>query len=188
MPAEPPQYIGALISAVRDIYGEGFIPLHRPIFEGNERQYLVDCVDSNFVSSVGARVKEFETTCANFAGVKHGIATMNGTAALHMAMIVGGVKAEDEVITQALTFVATCNAINYCGARAVFVDVDRDTMGLSPRALELWLSEHAELRNGQAYNRTSGARLAACVPMHTFGQSRGDPFAAWRRSRMNLRR
>lgn len=169
MSSDLPEETNALIALVRNIYGGGFIPLHRPVFEGNERQYLVDCVDSNFVSSVGARVQEFETCCADFTGVAHGVATMNGTAALHMALIVAGVQAGDEVISQALTFVATCNAISYCGARPVFIDVDRDTMGLSAGALERWLSQNAELRGGQAYNRGSGARLAACVPMHTFG-------------------
>lgn len=164
----PPQS-DALIAMVRGIYGAGPIPLHRPVFEGNERQYLVDCVDSNFVSSVGARVREFERHCADFAGTAHGVAAMNGTAALHMALITLGVGPGDEVISQALTFVATCNALSYCGARPVFVDVDRDTLGLSPEALERWLSANATVRQGQAYNRGTGARLAACVPMHTFG-------------------
>ncbi|MDT0684520.1 LegC family aminotransferase [Roseicyclus sp. F158] len=154
---------------MRSIYHSDTAPLHRPIFEGNEREYLVDCIDSNFVSSVGARVKEFEGHCASLTGASHAVATVNGTAALHMALVLAGVQSGDEVISQALTFVATCNAISYCGARPVFVDVDRDSMGLSPEALEAWLSEHAELRDGQAYNRATGARLAACVPMHTFG-------------------
>ena len=158
-----------LIGLVRDVYGPGFIPLHRPIFEGNERDYLVDCIDSNFVSSVGARVQEFERHCASFIGTSHAIAAVNGTAALHMALILAGVRAGDEVISQALTFVATCNAISYCGAQPVFVDVDRDTLGLSPKALEAWLSQNAEVRDGIAFNSTTGSRLAACVPMHTFG-------------------
>lgn len=169
MSSDLPEQTDALISLTRDIYGEGFIPLHRPLFEGNEKQYLIDCVDSNFVSSVGASVKEFERSCTDFAGVKCGVATMNGTAALHTALMLAGVQAGDEVISQALTFVATCNAISYCGGRPVFLDVDRDSMGLSPHALEQWLSQNAELRDGQSYNRRSGAKLAACVPMHTFG-------------------
>ena len=102
---------------VRLIYGQGFIPLHRPVFEGNERQYLVDCIDSNFVSSVGAKVTEFEEKVAAFVGSKHAIATVNGTAALHVAIELAGVKPGDEVISQALTFIATCNAIRYSGAK-----------------------------------------------------------------------
>ena len=164
-----PTVTDTLIGLVKDYFGEERVMLHRPIFEGNEREYLVDCIDSNFVSSVGARVQEFEGHCARLAGASHAVATVNGTAALHMALVLAGVQSGDEVISQALTFVATCNAISYCGARPVFVDADRDTMGLSPEALEAWLSEHAEMRDGQAYNRATGARLAACVPMHTFG-------------------
>ncbi len=162
------QYDG-LIDVVRSIYGEGFIPLHRPVFEGNERQYLLDCIDSNFVSSVGAKVTEFEQQIAEFTGAKFAIATVNGTAALHVALQLAGVKRGDEVIGQALTFIATCNAISYAGARPVFVDVDLDTLGLSPDALRRWLAEHAEMREGEAFNRVTGRRIAACVPMHTFG-------------------
>ena len=158
-----------LITLVRDIYGTGDIPLHRPIFEGNEKAYINDCIDSNFVSSVGARVKEFEKQCSIFTKIKHGVATMNGTSALQIALLVAGVSSGDEVITQALTFVATTNAISYCGANPVFVDVDLDSMGLSPCALENWLFRNVVKRNGKAYNRHSGARVSACVPMHTFG-------------------
>ena len=158
-----------LIELIRDIYGDGFIPLHRPVFEGNERRYLIDCLDSNFVSSVGENVKKFEQITAEFTGTKYGVATMNGTSALHMSLVVSGVRPGDEVISQALTFVATCNAITYCGASPVFIDVDRDTLGLSPSALAKWLSRNAELRDGQTFNRKTGARISACVPMHTFG-------------------
>lgn len=159
----------AVVDLVRSIHGDGFIPLHRPVFEGNEKQYLLDCIDSNFVSSVGARVTEFEQKIADFTGSKYAIATVNGTAALHVALQLAGVQRDDEVITQALTFIATCNALSYAGAQPVFVDVDRDTLGLSPEALRRWLSTNAEVRDGQAYNRTTGKRIAACVPMHTFG-------------------
>lgn len=159
----------SLIALIKEIYREESVPLHRPIFEGNEREYIVDCIDSNFVSSAGARVKEFELHCATFTGATHAVATMNGTAALHMAMILAGVASGDEVLTQALTFVATCNAISYCNAQPVFIDVDRDSMGMSPVALAHWLEENAGMRDGQAYNRRTGARLAACVAMHTFG-------------------
>lgn len=163
------QNTAKLISQIREIYGGGFIPLHRPIFDGNEKNYLVECVDSNFVSSVGERVKIFEKQCAHYTGIEYGVSAVNGTAALHMSLLVSGVSEGDEVITQALTFVATCNAISYCGAKPVFIDVDKDTLGLSPEALLSWLSKNTELRDGCAYNSTTGARVAACVPMHTFG-------------------
>ncbi|RKT45587.1 LegC family aminotransferase [Thiocapsa rosea] len=159
----------ALIAGVRAIYGEGSVPLHRPVFEGNERQYLVDCIDSNFVSSVGAKVTEFEERIADFTRAGYAVATVNGTAALHMALELAGVGRDDEVITQALTFVATCNAARCAGAWPVFVDVDRDTLGLSPTALRAFFERHAERRAGVVFNRSSGRRLAACVPMHTFG-------------------
>jgi perosamine synthetase len=158
------------VAQAKAIYGgETFIPLHRPIFKGNERQYLVDCIDSNFVSSVGAKVTEFEQRIAAFTGAKFAVATVNGTAALHVALQLAGVRQGDEVLSQALTFIATCNALSYAGAHPVFVDVDLDTLGLSPEALRRWLSANAEMRAGQAYNRGTGRRIAACVPMHTFG-------------------
>jgi aminotransferase in exopolysaccharide biosynthesis len=158
-----------VVDFVRSIYGDGFIPLHRPVFEGNERKYLVECIDSNFVSSVGARVVEFEQQIAAFTGAKYAVATVNGTAALHVALALVGVERGDEVLTQALTFIATCNALSYAGARPVFIDVDRETMGMSPDALRRFLAEHAEMRGGRAYNKGTGRRLAACSPMHTFG-------------------
>ncbi len=157
------------IQFARASYGEGFIPLHRPSFEGNERQYLIDCVDSNFVSSVGIKVTEFEAKVAKFVGCKYAIATVNGTAALHVAIELAGVRAGDEVISQALTFIATCNAISYAGAKPLFVDVDLDTMGLSPTALRGFLEKNAEKRIGGTYNKFSGKRISACIPMHTFG-------------------
>ena len=163
------EQLAATVRFVRSIYGEDFIPLHRPVFEGNERRYLVDCVDSNFVSSVGAKVTEFERQVAGFTGAKFAVATVNGTAALHVALQLAGVQRGDEVIGQALTFVATCNALSYAGAHPVFVDVDLDTMGLSPDALRRWLAANAQVRDGRAFNRATGRRIAACVPMHTFG-------------------
>ena len=159
----------SFVEFIRKIYGDGPIPLHRPVFEGNERRYLVDCIDSNFVSSVGAKVAEFEQQIASFTGAKFAIATVNGTAALHIALQLAGVRRDDEVISQALTFIATCNALSYAGAHPVFVDVDRDTMGMSPDALRRFLTEHAEIRGGQLWNKSSGRRISACVPMHTFG-------------------
>ena len=158
-----------VVDFARGIYGDGFIPLHRPIFEGNERQYLIDCIDSNFVSSVGEKVDEFERLVAEFTGAKHAVATVNGTAALHISLLLAGVRSGDEVISQALTFVATCNAINYAGATPVFVDVDRDSMGLSPSALTSFLESCAEKRPLGTFNKITGKRISGCVPMHTFG-------------------
>lgn len=158
-----------LVDFIRTIYGNDFIPLHRPVFEGNERQYLVDCIDSNFVSSVGAKVTEFDQQIAAFTGARFAIATVNGTAALHVALQLAGVGRDDEVISQALTFIATCNALSYTAAHPVFVDVDRDTLGMSPVALRRFLATYAEQRDGSVWNKSTGRRIAACVPMHTFG-------------------
>ncbi len=161
----------ALIREVRALYGSDFIPLHRPIFEGAEKAYLTDCVDSNFVSSVGERVTEFEERMAAFVGARHAVATVNGTAALHAALAVAGVEPGDEVLTQALTFVATCNAIAYTGAAPVFADVDADTLGLSPAAVRRFLAEQTDPApdGGGRLNRATGRRIAACLAMHTFG-------------------
>ncbi|MDB2481930.1 LegC family aminotransferase [Gammaproteobacteria bacterium] len=153
----------------KKIFDDDFIPLHRPIFNGNERKYLVDCIDSNFVSSVGAKVNEFENGIAKFTNCNHAIATVNGTSALHIAIKLSGVKEGDEVLTQALTFIATCNAISYTGAKPVFIDVDKDTMGMSPDALLGFLKNHTEKRNGNTYNIKTRKKIRACVPMHTFG-------------------
>ncbi|QEE25634.1 LegC family aminotransferase [Rhodanobacter glycinis] len=158
-----------IVDLTRTIYGEGFIPLHRPVFDGNEKQYLIDCIDSNFVSSVGARVTEFEQRMAAFTGAKYAVATVNGTAALHVGLMLAGVERGDEVLSQALTFIATCNALTYAGAHAVFVDVDRETLGMSPDALRSFLVAHVTRKNGHAFNKQTGRRIAACVPMHTFG-------------------
>ena len=158
-----------VVDLSKSIFGDDFTPLHRPVFEGNERQYLIACIDSNFVSSVGIKVQEFEDQVARYTGSKFAVATVNGTAALHIAIETSGVCVGDEVITQALTFVATCNAIVYAGAEPVFIDVDKDTMGLSPHALSEFLEKNVELQNGIAVNRVSGKRIAACIPMHTFG-------------------
>ncbi len=146
-----------------------FIPLHEPCFVGNEKKYLNACIDSTFVSSVGAFVTAFEENIAAYTGAAHAIATVNGTSALHISLLLADVKAGDEVITQPLTFVATCNAISYCNATPVFVDVDRDTMGLSPEALQHFLQTHCEVENFTCKNRTTGKIIKACVPMHTFG-------------------
>ncbi|MGM0813791.1 MAG: LegC family aminotransferase [Pseudomonadota bacterium] len=161
--------LDALIAEIRAIYGEGPVPLHRPVFAGAERRFLVECVDSTFVSSVGPMVGEFEARVAAFTGARFTVATVNGTAALQVALQLAGVEPEQEVITQPLTFVATCNAVRYGGAWPVFVDVDRDTLGLSPTALRAFLERHAARRDDGSYNRTTGRRLAACLPVHSFG-------------------
>ena len=156
---------------VRKLYQTNdFIPLHAPQFRGNEKQYLIDTIDSTFVSSVGVYVEQFEERVAEYTGAKHTIATVNGTSALHIALMLAGVEPETEVITQSLTFVATCNAIRYCQADPVFVDVDMDSMGLSPGSLADFLDKNAELRDdGYCWNKTSDKKITACLPMHSFG-------------------
>jgi aminotransferase in exopolysaccharide biosynthesis len=160
-----------LIDFVREQYrSNDFIPLHAPVFSGRERQYVVDTIDSTFVSSVGAYVDRFELDIAAYTTSPRAVATMNGTAALHIALKLAGVEHGDLVITQPLTFVATCNAIAYCGAEPVFVDVERDTLGLSPKALEEWLQNHAHVDDdGVCRTRAEGRAVRACIPMHTFG-------------------
>ncbi len=161
--------VDTLIASIRQVYGDDFIPLHRPVFEGHERQYLVDCIDSNFVSSVGKEIVQFENMVCDFTGAGHAVATVNGTAALHAALICAGVTRGDEVLSQALTFIATCNAISYAGGKPVFIDVDKDTMGMSPTALRSWLEANTRQENGFCVNKKTGAIIRACVPMHTFG-------------------
>jgi aminotransferase in exopolysaccharide biosynthesis len=160
--------------------GQDFIPLHEPRFNGNEKKYLLDCIDSTFVSSVGKYVDDFEKQLANYTGAKYAVAAVNGTAALHMAMIVAGVKSNDIVITQPLSFIATCNAISYIGAKPLFVDVDIDTLGLSAIKLKEYLFENViKKSDGFSYHKLTNQRIAACVPMHTFGHPcRIDEIAA----------
>jgi len=148
---------------------EPFIPLHAPYFGGNEKAYLNETIDTTFVSSVGAFVDRFETMMESITQTQKATAVVNGTAGLQVALRLVGVEQGDEVITQALTFVATANAIAYCGAAPIFVDVDLDTMGLSPIAVEEFLNEFGELRDNGCYNKKTNKRIAACVPMHTFG-------------------
>ncbi len=160
-----------LVSFVRDQYATtGFIPLHAPVFRGRERELVLDTIDSTFVSSVGAYVDRFERDSAAFCASPRAVAVMNGTAALHISLVLAGVERDDLVVTQSLTFVATCNAIAYCGAQPLFVDVDRRTLGLSPAALDAWLLEHALIDDaGDCRTRDGHRRIRACVPMHTFG-------------------
>lgn len=159
-----------VISFTRDVFRTNeFIPLHAPFFGGNEKKYLADTIDTTFVSSVGAYVDRFEVMMAEISQTQKAVAVVNGTAGIQVALRLAGVKAGDEVLTQALTFVATANAIAYNFATPVFIDVDLDTMGLSPKAVENFLKEFGELREDGCYNRSTGKRIAACVPMHTFG-------------------
>jgi aminotransferase in exopolysaccharide biosynthesis len=149
---------------------QDFIPLHEPRFVGNEKKYVLDCIDSTFVSSVGKYVDDFEKQLAAYTGARYAVACVNGTAALHMAMIVAGVKENEIVITQALSFIATSNAISYLQASPVFIDVDQETLGLSPDSLKEYLQQHGVRKDdGFTYHKVTGQRIAACVPMHTFG-------------------
>ncbi|MDN4496665.1 LegC family aminotransferase [Pseudomonas mosselii] len=163
--------IDSLVKFIRAQYRtDEFIPLHAPLFKGNERQYVVDTIESTFVSSVGAFVDRFERDMQAYTGCSRAVATVNGTSALHVALLLAGVKPGELVVTQSLTFVATCNAITYCGATPAFVDVDRETLGLSPRALDAWLEQVAERGDdGLCRLREDGRIIRACLPMHTFG-------------------
>ena len=159
-----------VIDFIQEIYQtKKFIPLHEPKFVGNEKKYLNECIDSTFVSSVGNFVDEFEKLIAKYTGAKYAIAISNGTSALHTSLLIAKVNQNDEVITQPLTFVATCNAISYCGAKAIFVDVDKDTMGLSPSALKFFLKNNTKVKNRQCVNNSTGKIIKACVPMHSYG-------------------
>lgn len=159
-----------VIDFIKELYGgTEFTPLSVPKFLGKEKEYLEECIDSTFVSSVGHFVDRFEDDMARYTGAARAVVCVSGTNALHMGLLMSGVIRDDEVLTQALTFIATCNALSYIGAHPVFIDVDRSTLGLSPGAMKEWLARNAEIRDGQCYNRHSGRRVKACVPMHTFG-------------------
>lgn len=161
----------AIVDFIRELYGtDQFIALHEPRFIGNEKTYVNECIDSTFVSSIGKYVDRFEKELADFVGSRFAVAVVNGTQALHIALKMAGVRKGDEVITQSLTFVATANAIAYCDAMPLFLDVDRDTLGLSDTALKDYLESNATIRNGETFNNKTGRRISACVPMHSFGQ------------------
>jgi len=178
---------GNIVDLIRKIYREpqAFIPLHAPVFRGNEKKYLEECIDTTFVSSVGKFVDLFEEEIAEYTGAKKAVVCVNGTNALHLALSMVGAERNTEVITQPLTFIATANAISYCGAHPVFLDVDTDTMGLSPLALRNWLEKNVKLKipnpepetgnreprteNREPINIKTSRRISACVPMHTFG-------------------
>lgn len=187
-----------IINFIRTLYPDKeTIPLHEPIFRGNEKKYLMECIDSTYVSSIGKFVELFEEKMAEYTGAEKAVACVNGTSALHLALKLVGVEPGHEVLTQPLTFIATANAITYCGAHPVFLDVDMDTLGLSPSKLEEWLKNNVtfkkpvratrykvrgnqnqepgtwnlelETKEPQPFNKSTGKRISACVPMHTFG-------------------
>ena len=164
-------FANALVSDVREIYGsDEFIPLHAPRFGDREKFLVEEAIESTFVSSVGESVIEFENALAAYTGAQHAVAVSSGTAALHVTLVAIGVKPGDEVITTPLTFVATCNAISYCGASPVFVDVDKDTLGLSPESFGNFLDEFSEIRDdGHCWNKFSGRIIKACLPIHNLG-------------------
>jgi perosamine synthetase len=159
-----------IIDFIHKLYGtEEYIPLHEPKFIGNEKVYLTDCIDSTFVSSAGIYVDKFEQLISQYTGAKYAIATVNGTAALHVALELAGVKRSDEVITQPLSFIAASNAISYCGAKPIFIDVDMGTLGMSPSSLKSFLSNNSKISKDGCINIKTGKRIAAVLPMHTFG-------------------
>jgi len=161
-----------VVKFIKGLYpNQNPVPLHAPVFLGNEKKYLSDCIDSTFVSYVGKYVTKFEDMTAGYTGSKYSIAVVNGTVALKIALDVSGVKHGDEVITQPLTFVATANAISHCGAKPIFIDVDLDTMGLSPEKLEHWLQQNTKYDpiSKKVINKSTDSPISAIVPMHTFG-------------------
>jgi dTDP-4-amino-4,6-dideoxygalactose transaminase len=184
-----------VLAFIQSLYpGLKSIPLHAPVFNGNEKKYLTECIESKFVSSIGRFVDQFEKKIAEFTGAKKAVVCVNGTNALHLALLLSGVENNTEVITQPLTFIATANAISYCGAKPIFLDVDRSTLGLSPKSLEQWLEQNIEFRNERdiqisndinnqqfsnihirstklprPFNKTTNRRISAVLPMHTFG-------------------
>ena len=159
-----------IIDFIKSLYpSENPVPLHTPRFTGSEKKYVIDAIDSTFVSSVGKYVDRFEEMICEITGAKYAIATVNGTCALHIALKLAGVQAGDEVIVQSLSFVATANSIAHCGAEPIFLDVERETLGLDPNALKKFLQSNSHIRKNACYNKTTGNRIAGCVPMHTFG-------------------
>ena len=160
---------GQVVHAIRSVVGDGRVGLHEPTFKGKELEYLTECIDSTYVSSVGKFVDRFERDLEAFTGSKHAIVVVNGTAALHVALKLGGVISDDEVLLPALTFIATANAIVYCNAHPHFVDSSEDTFGLDPYSLRGYLNASTEMRQGRCVNRKTGRIIRAVVPMHTFG-------------------
>jgi len=160
----------SVIEYIRSLYRDkDQIPLHEPVFDEREKEYVLSAINSTFVSTIGRFVEQLEDMLKNITGMCHAVATVNGTAALHIALIVSGVKRHNEVITQPLSFVATANAISYCGAQPVFVDVEKATLGMDPDALEYFLTNHCKTTGSDCYDKLTNKKIAACVPMHTFG-------------------
>lgn len=168
MPANP-DLVSQTVTAVRSVVGAAPAALHEPRFAGREWEYIKECLDSTFVSSVGKFVDRFEAELAAYTGAKHAVAVVNGTAALHVALRLAGVQAQDEVLVPALTFIATANAISYCNAVPHFVESEERCLGVDPVALRSYLDAHTEQRNGLCINKSSGRVIRAIVPMHTFG-------------------
>jgi perosamine synthetase len=160
-----------IISFIKSLYPrEDPVPLHAPRFLGNEKKYLIDCIDTTYVSYVGQYVTQLEDAIGQFTGAKYAVAVSSGTAALHVALLLVRVAPGDEVITQPLTFIATANAISYCGAQPIFVDVEQSTLGLDPGKLDDFLLTNGILKpDGNCYNKQTGKKIAACLPMHTLG-------------------
>ncbi len=167
--SKPSTLASHVVDAIQSVVGSGSAVLHEPRFNGNEWKYLKECLDSTFVSSVGKFVDRFESDLAAYTGAKHAVAVVNGTSALHIALLLAGVKHDDEVLIPALTFIATANAVSYCGAIPHFVDNEERTLGVDPQALREYLQSITENRNGQCVNKSTGRVMRALVPMHTFG-------------------
>jgi perosamine synthetase len=161
-----------IVDFIRKLFNtDDFIPLHAPVFKGNEKKYVLETIDSTFVSSVGTYVNQFEKMVCDYTGAKYAVATVNGTASLHLSLVVSGVKPGDLVITQPLSFIATCNAIKYLNADPLFMDVDEVTLSLSAKKLNSFLEKHTYKKNNECYHTQTNRRISACVPMHTFGQA-----------------
>lgn len=163
--------INVLVNAIESVLPQehNFIPLHEPHFSGNEWVYVKECLDTGWVSSVGKFVDQFENSLAEYTGVDYAIAVVNGTAALHICLKIAGVEQNDEVLIPSLTFIATANAVSYCGAIPHFVESELKTLGLDPKKLEYYLNQISVMKNGTCYNKQTGRRIKAVVPMHTFG-------------------
>lgn len=157
------------VKDIKGMYGKDFVSLHEPTFDEKEIEYVTDCIKTGWVSSVGSYVTRFEEDLAKFVGVKRAVAVVNGTAALHIALKVAGVEANDEVLMPSLTFIATANAVSYVQAIPHFVDVEVNTLGIDPFKLEKYLEQIAEIRHGALFNKETNRRIKALVPMHTFG-------------------
>ena len=158
------------VTFIRGLYGtDGPIPLHAPVFVGNEKTYLAECIDTTFVSYVGKFVERFEQAVKEYTGAKHAVACSSGTAALHMALYTAGVKPGDLVLMPALTFVATANAVRYCQADQLFIDTDRDTLGFDMAQLTEYLRSRTQRRADGVYDNETGRRIGACMPVHLFG-------------------